>query len=304
LKKSSKDLGISERISLIRSSFSLTAERLGEVAGVSGTAIANIEGGSSLNPGAEMLANISSKLGINLNWLILGEGPILKDEAAALMAQFAPKGLTFKPGHENDPFYSKPSKGSGVGKTNGPHIVALDPNGNTAAPIYNIKTAARYITGYDSQERPEQDGILSLPSWLLKSGDHAVFPVLGDSMEPTFFAEDYVLCRFIDRAEWSNLGRQTVCVVVSHSRGVQLKRVTVRASDTLVRCKSDNRQHRSFSLDFDDVLELWRFEWRLTANAENVTETVFSKVDALEDDVSDLRSLIEQLIDAKELNKL
>lgn len=97
MKKSSKDLGISQKFSLIRKHFGLSADALGEKAGVSGTAIANIEKGESLNPGAEMLASISTMLGVNLNWLLLGEGEMLKpsvqDAEAQKKMSYMPSGL-------------------------------------------------------------------------------------------------------------------------------------------------------------------------------------------------------------------
>ncbi|KUG06910.1 S24 family peptidase [Solirubrum puertoriconensis] len=180
------------------------------------------------------------------------------------------------------------------------HVVTLDSAhaDNTAAPVYNVKAAANYLAGYDSQEQVEQLDVISFPRFMVKGGEHAVFPVIGDSMEPTFLAKDYVLCRKIPQSDWQYVNDLTVCVVVSKPHGLQLKRVKVRPDEHLVRCKSDNRRHHSFNLDFAEVVELWRFEWRLTANAENITEDIFLKVDRLEDNLEDLRQTFQSLVAA------
>lgn len=183
-------------------------------------------------------------------------------------------------------------------------VVVVDQQGNTIAPIVNYSVAANYLSGYQTQEYFEHLDTLSLPPMLVKGGRHMVFPVIGDSMYPTFNAKDYVLCREVQKGDWEYINDFTVCVVVSETYGLQLKRVKVRPREGFIRCKSDNRQHRSYNIELNEVLEIWRFEWRLTACADNVTENVFMKVDNLEDSVQDLRILVEGLMDKKELQRL
>jgi len=218
---------------------------------------------------------------LRVEWLLLGEGEMLKPS-----------------------ILPNTSALHSANKATEPRTVAIAEGDNTAAPLYNIRTAASYLGAGQSQERPEPDGVISLPSWLLRRGDHAVFPVVGDSMEPTFFAKDYVLCRFLPKAEWAHLREDTVAVVVSESRGLQLKRLTFRAGEEYVRCRSDNRQHPAYNLDLDEVLEVWRFEWRITANAHNPTEGLSERVSTVEDSLEDMRILLEQVLETKELRRL
>ena len=254
------------------------ARRIGVRSGVVG----DMFGKRRNKPSFDVLSKIVSAYPqLRVEWLLTGEGEMLKSSA--------------------------PIKTSAVhSDQNGrePNVVAIAEGDNTAAPLYNIRTAASYLGAGQSQERPEPDGIISLPSWLLRRGDHAVFPVVGDSMEPTFFAKDYVLCRFLLKAEWGDLREDTVAVVVSESRGLQLKRLTFRAGEEYVRCRSDNRQHPSYNLDLDEVLEVWRFEWRITANAHNPTEGLSERVSTVEDSLEDMRILLEQMLDKKDLKLL
>ena len=290
------ELWYSQKISELRKHLGLSQAAFAKKLGVSGAAIGQLERGESKSPSADLLGALTSMLSVNLDWLLNNEGPMLKSDQNSAGSQ---NNLSYEPGG----LASTTSDPEATYRPEPRHYV-VDDGVNSSALLYNIKTAASYLTGYQSQEQPEPDGVITLPRWLLKSGEHAVFPVLGESMEPTFFGGDYVLCRFLRPEEWASLRPETVCVVVSENRGLQLKRIKLRPSEKLIRCKSDNRQHPAFNLPYDEVLELWRFEWRLTANAANLSETVFGKVDALEDDVADLRSLVEQLIDKKELQRL
>jgi phage repressor protein C with HTH and peptisase S24 domain len=254
------------------------ARRIGVRSGVVG----DMFGKRRNKPSFEVLGKIVAAYPqLRVEWLLLGEGEMLKTAVQPNTSAL----------HSAE-------------KAIEPHVVAIAEGDNTAAPLYNIRTAASYLGAGQSQERPEPDGVISLPSWLLRRGDHAVFPVVGDSMEPTFFAKDYVLCRFLPKTEWAHLREDTVAVVVSESRGLQLKRLTFRPGEEYVRCRSDNRQHPSYNLDLDEVLEVWRFEWRITANAHNPTEGLSERVSTVEESVEDMRIILEQILDKKELYKM
>jgi len=279
LKKEHKELSISERFSLIRDRFSLTAGRLGEIAGVSGTAIAKIESGETANPKADVLASISTKLQINLNWLVLGEGEMLK--------------TTESP--NNNSVLSSPDL-----------YIQPDTKGNVQAPLINYKAAANYLAGYQSNEYYEELEAITLPKHMAKGAQPVKgFYLTGDSMEPTFYADDIAVCQQVPRGEWRLLKEETVAVVVSNSRGLQLKRVTVRPSLGTLRCQSDNPHSPTFDLSIDeDVLELWRFEWLLTKRCEKANQDLPEWRRHIENEVGDLRYLLEQVLDKKELLRL
>lgn len=73
-------LTINERFSELRHKLKLSKEALGEVAGTSSTSIANIEAGRTKSPSADILAAISTQLNVSLDWLIFGQGPMLKGQ--------------------------------------------------------------------------------------------------------------------------------------------------------------------------------------------------------------------------------
>ncbi|MCC3156470.1 hypothetical protein LJ737_04430 [Hymenobacter sp. 15J16-1T3B] len=253
--------------------------------GVAPGRISEIFGERQSKPSAELLQKTAKAYPLlRIEWLLLGEGPMLKSEKAA-----------------PSPVEEAAATNKVVPLTQQQHIeeprlVVPDQAANKAAIIFNVKAAANYLSGYDSQEPVEQVDVLTMPRFMLKGQHHAVFPVIGDSMEPTFLAKDYVVCRFVPPQDWASIKDFDVCVIVSKTHGVQLKRLKVRPAEHLIRCLSDNRRHRRFNLDFSEVVEIWRFEWRITASAENITEDLFKKVDALEDNVEDLRGALESIM--------
>jgi phage repressor protein C with HTH and peptisase S24 domain len=272
---------ISQRINAIMEYFEKGVQRqFARQIGVAPGRVSELFGERKSKPTAEFLRKVASAYPqVHPSWLLLGEGQMLKSDES-------PK---------NNFVYASE-----------PRAYAVQEGENRGALLYNLPTAASYLGQGNSQERAEPDGIITMPNWLLRSGDYAVFPVIGDSMEPTFFAKDYVVCRFLPSPEWAYVNDDNVAVIVTESRGLQLKRLRLRTDgdEKYVRCISDNRQHQSYNIDLSEVLEIWRFEWRITANAINVTETLNDRIARLEDGQDDLRRLVESMVDSKELRRL
>jgi phage repressor protein C with HTH and peptisase S24 domain len=263
--------------------------RFAEHVGIASGVIGDIVGQRKSKPGFDITVKILQAYPqLRAEWLMLGKGEMLESEESS----------------KNNFVYGSQQPPMAVAE---PRAYAVQDGENRGAVLYNLPTAASYLGNGFSQERAEPDGIITMPSWLLRSGEYAVFPVIGDSMEPTFFAKDYVICRFIQPTEWEGLRDDTVAVIVTENRGLQLKRLRFRkgeADSKYVRCISDNRTHESYNIDLGDVLEIWRFEWRITTNAINVTETLNERIARLEDGQDDLRRLVESMVDSKELRRL
>jgi phage repressor protein C with HTH and peptisase S24 domain len=184
----------------------------------------------------------------------------------------------------------------------GPDLyIQPDTKGNVQAPLINYKAAANYLAGYQSNEYYEELEAITLPRHMAKGTQPTKgFYLTGDSMEPTFYADDIAVCQQVPRGEWRLLKEETVAVVVSNSRGLQLKRVTMWPSLGTLRCQSDNPHSPTFDLSIDDdVLEIWRFGWLLTKRCEKANQDLQEWRRQMENEVGDLRYLLEQVVDAK-----
>lgn len=176
-------------------------------------------------------------------------------------------------------------------------VATPDVAGNRTVPIVNRKAAASYLSGYQTQEYFEELDAMTVPAYLLRgAGQGLVIQAVNDSMEDTIFDGDYLICRLVERANWIEIPDFTICVVVTESRGIQVKRVKNRLTrDRLLRLSSDNRRYPSFNAFAEDIHQIWQVVFLLTANLPNRNDTLYRKMDNLEDMTTDLRELYEQL---------
>jgi transcriptional regulator with XRE-family HTH domain len=176
-------------------------------------------------------------------------------------------------------------------------VATPDVGGNRIVPIVNRKAAANYLTGYQTQEYFEELDAITVPAYMLRgTGQGLIIQAVNDSMEDTIFDGDYLVCRLVERAAWMEINDFTVCVVVTESRGIQVKRIKNRlVSDQLLRLSSDNRHYPSFNVFVEDIHQIWQVVFLMTANLPNRSDTLYRKMDTLEDTTTDLREMYEQL---------
>jgi transcriptional regulator with XRE-family HTH domain len=74
-------IGFSERFEQIKAHFRLRNRDLSRMAGVSDTAINKIISGVTESPDVRTLVALGKKLNLSADWLLFGEGPMIKEEA-------------------------------------------------------------------------------------------------------------------------------------------------------------------------------------------------------------------------------
>lgn len=163
-------------------------------------------------------------------------------------------------------------------------ISTQDTTGNMTIPLINRRAAANYLTGHQSQEYFEQLDSIQLPSSFLSGKQYYALQVSGDSMMPSLHDGDYVFCYRCDRSEWSYLNNGDVCVLVSEN-GLQIKRLANKDNPNYITCVSDNTQnHPAFNLKHDEIVEMWKVTWRMSAWLSNEEEEtgIQSKINEIE----------------------
>lgn len=196
----------------------------------------------------EILNNASKHFKINSAYIITGKG---------------------------SPFLEKAMEAENASDTKVKEVIVVatqDTQGNVTVPLINHKAAANYLAGYQSQEWfEEQDNIL-LPSFMLKNGICYALQVNGDSMEPTLSEDDWVICRLLDPAEYSNIVDGNVYVIVSEQKGIQVKRIKNRLHQYgFIKCISDNPKHEPYEITEAELLQIWKVEWHLRSYLPEAT---------------------------------
>jgi phage repressor protein C with HTH and peptisase S24 domain len=117
----------------------------------------------------------------------------------------------------------------------------------------------------------------------------------GLSMAPGIQDSSLVLIRLMDRAEWSGLPKEPVCVVV-HNGKASIKRVKNRLAKGFIVCMSDNpdkTQYSDFTLQEDEINTLWYAEAKLEFGFPNIHNTYYSRLQRVEDEIENLKHSLQ-----------
>ena len=160
-------------------------------------------------------------------------------------------------------------------------------NGATQIPFVPVKAAAGYLNGYADHEFIDELNTFTLP--MLSGGNFRAFEIIGDSMLPTPSGSIIVGAKV---EELEDVKNNTACIVVSKHEGIVYKRVQrnnkVKNKVTLL---SDNPTYTPFTINADDILEMWQAQM-IIAKA-NMTQTW--NVNQLATIVNDLQQQVTTL---------
>lgn len=192
------------------------------------------------------LQRLSNEYGFSSNWLLEGEGQMLKDNTA---------GRDIITG------------GNVVaGNTGSINIV---PQGELKPKQYSHTLEVRLVTnkakagwsdGYYNEEYLEDMPIVVIDADDNYKGKYLAFEVAGDSMEPDYLEGDIVICREVQRHLWnSKLHFKDWDFVIAHfTQGIMLKEVidhNVETGDIV--CRSINPKHKDFTLNLREIAHLY-----------------------------------------------
>lgn len=139
----------------------------------------------------------------------------------------------------------------------------------------------------------------ALPGYKYQQGTHRCFDVSGDSMEPTLYTSDKVVCSFVDsEMKYRSLRSNQVYVVVTASE-VLVKRVVnkLRINGTL-ELFSDNNYYEPYIIEGDQVQEVWRVESVISSFVSCPTHernALHEEIKEMQTKMNDQSSLIRNL---------
>lgn len=98
----------------------------------------------------------------------------------------------------------------------------------------------------------------TLPDYKYKVGTHRSFDVSGDSMEPTLFEGDKVVCSFLEPTLWESSLKDNYVYVIVTRGDVVVKRVHNRLKeDKELLVLSDNGFYEPYKISVSDIREIW-----------------------------------------------
>lgn len=260
------------RFETIHERMAALVEKLGNgkntvFASLIGSSEANVRGYiKGVVPKYDVLERIVRNLDVNPEWLLTGEGSMLRHEP-----------------------------GAGIG------LVATDEE-SVSVPMVDISVAAGSC-GYDNPDFVETVSTIRMPENMLRFGArYFCVRVRGESMAPTILDSSYVIVRLLERAEWEEMPEQHVFVVSDREGRAYIKRIKNRlAQHGFITCMSDNPDkvcYPNFNLQYDEINCILHAEWYISAKMPNIHQTYYNKVSELEDKVDVLQNQMERILKA------
>lgn len=130
----------------------------------------------------------------------------------------------------------------------------------TVIQFVPVKAAAGYLTGYADQEFIDELNTFTLP--MLGAGHFRAFEIVGDSMLPTP-SGSIIVGEKVEGAH--QIKDNQAYIVVSKNEGIVYKRIlrNQRSSKKLT-LVSDNPVFQPYTINAEDVLELWQAQMVIT----------------------------------------
>ncbi|MGC4232618.1 MAG: LexA family transcriptional regulator [Niabella sp.] len=127
----------------------------------------------------------------------------------------------------------------------------------TQIPFVPIKAAAGYLAGYADHEFVDELNTFTLP--MLNGGNYRAFEISGDSMLPTP-SGSIIVGEKVEALD--SVKNNTACVLVSRNDGIVYKRVQKNSkSRNKLLLVSDNPAFQPYSINADEVLEMWEAQY-------------------------------------------
>ncbi len=183
---------------------------------------------------------------VSSDWLLLGQGSMLRDGAAAAPPQDTPV----------------PTKVTALPKAVVNHepnlhvlTVTVDKDGEENTVLFPREAQAGYPTRMNDTVYLQDMTPYYIPGF--EGGNYRAFEVDGLSMTPTFGNRDIVICSFVDR--W-HLLKPWECYVVVTQENLLLKRIGDVITDRrgTVELFSDNPGYDPYRLPVSDLVQIWQ----------------------------------------------
>lgn len=240
------------KISQIRKLSGLSQFEFADRIGISQGALSQIERGYS-HAAFDTLKKISDEFNINCNWLIRGLGDIfLADEP----------------------------------KTTSP---VMPSKNKVQIPLVKQEAHAGYVDGCSDDEYIKSLDVYQIPGF--EKGNYRLFEVVGDSMIPTIYPGEIVVCEFIKKVKDLNNG--TLTVIIS-KEGIVAKRLFFHDNNkSEFILKSDNLKFRPYSLKEKDIVQVWKIRAKITSLFTDSFDT--KRIEKLEEDMENLKTQVKRL---------
>ena len=121
----------------------------------------------------------------------------------------------------------------------------------------SVAAQAGYVDQFNDSVKENELPTFSIPDRQFGQGVHRCFDIEGDSMEPTLFEGDKIICRVIEPTLWFNNIRPNFVYLFATDTGLVIKRVaSVNKEEKTMTLCSDNDYYKPFVLHVSQIKEV------------------------------------------------
>ena len=144
----------------------------------------------------------------------------------------------------------------------------------------------------------------TLPDYKYKVGTHRSFDVSGDSMEPTLFEGDKVICSFLEPTLWESAIKDNYVYVIITRADVMVKRVNnFLRNDKQLEILSDNAFYETNRINLGDIREIWYVRAKISPflpSPQNIRNYLLDEIRELKQTIAAQGKLLSNLNDSVE----
>lgn len=144
----------------------------------------------------------------------------------------------------------------------------------------------------------------TLPDYKYKVGTHRSFDVSGDSMEPTLFEGDKVVCSFLEPSLWESSIKSNFVYIIVTKADVLVKRVFNHLKeDKTLELFSDNSFYSPYKINLGDISEIWYVRAKISPflpSPQNISNLLREEIQELRKQLANQSRMILILNDTME----
>ena len=174
-------------------------------------------------------------------------------------------------------------------------VTTVDSNGDDNISLVHTRVAAGYASGgFHEPEFMRDLPTFSLPDRAFKNGTFRAFQVSGESMQPTLYEGDWVICRYID--QWDRDIRDTFVHVIVTEEMPLVKRLLNRLNDRgQISLQSDNPAFPTQFIDGAEVREVWVAVGRLSRQFANPRYDLVQEMSRTRSDLDEVMAQLQTI---------
>ncbi|MEZ4912241.1 MAG: S24 family peptidase [Saprospiraceae bacterium] len=128
-----------------------------------------------------------------------------------------------------------------------------------------VAAHAGYAEQFQDQQFLTELTYFSLPDYKFQHGTYRCFDIAGDSMEPSLYSGDKVVCSLVDNNNFYSSVRNNLVYVVVTNGGILVKRLINHVMDKQsIELVSDNSYYAPQFLQITEIKEIWTVEVKIS----------------------------------------